>query len=137
MPQLWDQLFSMGFSVVIRLLWSILMLSLIFQQCIINVIYLLKMTNFISDCFICQIVIWTFPFTAVMNCLCKLHTVTKESLQMCHAWQISFLMIFFISAVSMLTIIDYVMPQCIACHIFFMGQHNWFAMLSPLGLNAH
>ncbi len=61
-------------------------------------------------------------FTAVMNCLCKVHSVTKESLQMCHAWQISFLVIFFISAVSMLTIIDYVMPQCIVCHIFFRGS---------------
>ncbi len=67
-------------------------------------------------------VICTFPFTAVMNCLCKVHSVTKESLQMCHAWQISFLVIFFISAVSMLTIIDYVMPQCIVCHIFFRGS---------------
>lgn len=67
-------------------------------------------------------VICTFPFTAVMNCLCKLHSVTKELLQMCHVWQISFLMIFFISAISMLTIIDYVMPQCIVCHIFFRGS---------------
>jgi len=38
----------------IGLLWSILMLSLIFQECIISVIYLLNMSNFISDGFICQ-----------------------------------------------------------------------------------
>jgi len=46
-------------------------------------------------------------------------------------------MIFFISAISMLTIIDYGMPQCIVCHIFFRGSVIGLPCSLPLGVNAY